>query len=162
MQERVEQAVRNRVEHARALEHIAEIEEVVQRIDFSWEQGFISPEAYLEKRAKLQQEIDALRPIDYDYLMEAADMLQNFGSYWRSSGDKLDPTEARKQLVAKIVDRIFVYNDHVIAIVLHGDFGIILDSGLAAPEKIVESLQTNMKKGRTLDKVRPQNENDGI
>jgi len=30
-------------------------------------------------------------------------------------------------LMAKIVDRIFVYDDCVIALALHADFGIILD-----------------------------------
>lgn len=39
--------------------------------------------------------------------------------------------EARKQLLAKIVDRVFVYDQQVIAVALHGDFGVILDEDLS-------------------------------
>ena len=83
-QERVEEAIRSRVEHADALKRMEEIEEIVKRIDFSWEQGFLSPQDYVAKREQLQQEIEALRPVDYDALIEAADLLENFASYWES------------------------------------------------------------------------------
>ena len=57
------------------------LEEVVKRIDFSWEQGFLAPQDYVTKRSQLQQEMDSLRPVDYDDLMEAADLLEKFANY---------------------------------------------------------------------------------
>lgn len=43
---------------------MAEIEEVVKRIDFSWEKGFLKPEEYVAKREELLKEMEALRPVD--------------------------------------------------------------------------------------------------
>ncbi len=60
--DRVEEAIRNNIENEEALRRMAELEEVVKRIDFSWEKGFITPEAYIEKRNQLQKEMDSLRP----------------------------------------------------------------------------------------------------
>ena len=147
-QERVEEAVRSKVEHAEALRRMAELEEVVKRIDFSWEQGFLTPQNYVEKRSQLQQEMDALRPVDYDDLMEAADLLKNFAHYWEACEEVSDPLEARKQLLAKIVDRVFVYDDAVIAIALHGDFSVVLDNAALAPHEIVEGLNSEVNGGK--------------
>jgi hypothetical protein len=47
--ERVEDAVRNRVENEASLQRMAEVQAIVERIDFSWEQGFP------EKRRQLNQ-----------------------------------------------------------------------------------------------------------
>ena len=57
------------------------------------------------------------------------------------------PEEARKQLLAKIVDRVFVYDEHVIAIALHGDFSVVLNHDTLAPNEIVAGLQMEIKKG---------------
>jgi len=76
----------------------------------------------IEKRTQLQREIEALRPVAYDDMMEAADLLQNFGSDWIHCANVDNPNEAKKQLLTKIVERVFVYDQKVIAIGLHGDF----------------------------------------
>jgi len=76
--ERVESAVRSRVENGAALQRMEEIQEIIHRIDFRWDHGFISPEEYVEKRAQLEREVESLRPIDYEELLEAADLIQNF------------------------------------------------------------------------------------
>lgn len=138
--ERVEQAVRNNIENEASLKHIAEIEEKVKRIDFSWENGFMPQSEYLEKRHQLQQEMEALRPVDYDDLMEAADLLINFRTYWDECRDVEEPDEARKQLFTKIVDRVYVYNQLVIAVVLHGDFSVILDQEALVPRETINRL----------------------
>ena len=78
--QRVEEAIRNRVEHEEALRRMAEIEEMVKRIDFSWEKGFLTPAEYTNKRDQLQREIESLIPVQYDDLIEAADLLENFSS----------------------------------------------------------------------------------
>jgi hypothetical protein len=146
-QGRVQEAIQQRVEHADAQQRMTDLEEVVKRIDFSWEQGFLSPQDYVAKRQELKQEMESLRPVVYDELMEAADLLENFKTYWDSCDDVGNPPEARKQLLAKIVDRVFVYDQSVLAVALHGDFSIVLDNGTSAPHEVVEGL--NMEIGTT-------------
>src|SRR4051812_16032028 len=84
--ERVEQAVRSRVENEAALQRMEEIRQIIERVDLRWDQGFVSKEDYIEKRLQLQQEYDSLRPVDYDELTEAADLLEHFQTYWDESG----------------------------------------------------------------------------
>ena len=64
-----------RVEREAALVRMGEIREIIERIDFRWDQGFISYEEYVEKRRQLQCEMDALQPMDYEAMIEAADLL---------------------------------------------------------------------------------------
>lgn len=143
--DRVEAAVRNNIENEDALRRMAELEEVVKRIDFSWEKGFITPEAYIEKRNQLQKEMDSLRPVIYDDLMEAADILANFTKYWDGCANVAQPAEARKQLLAKIVDRVFVHEDRVVAIALHGDFGIVLGNESLTFAEMLEQVRDGEK-----------------
>lgn len=143
----VEQAVRSNVENEEALKRMEEIKEAVKRVDFSWEKGFLAPQEYIEKRNQLQREIESLRPVDYDDLVEAADLLENFSSYWDACVTVEDTDEARKQLLAKIVDRVFIYDDKVIAIALHGDYAVVLDSAGMAPDEIVEKMKSETKRG---------------
>ena len=142
--ERVEIAVRNRAENADALARIEALEKQIERIDYSWEQGFLQAEEYSAKRLRVTNEIAALQPIDYDDLTEAADLLEHFPTYWEKCETVAKPKEARKQLLAKIVDRVFLYEDKVIAIALHGDFGIVLDSAGCVPSEVVEGLKEKM------------------
>ena len=79
--------------------------------------------------------------------MEAADLLENFKTYWDGCDDVENPPEARKQLLAKIVDKVFVYDQNVLAVALHGDFSIVLDNGTSAPHEIVEGLNVEINKG---------------
>lgn len=161
--QRVEDAVQNRMEHAGALKRMDEIQEVVERINFSWEKGFMSPEEYIEKRTQLQREMEALRPVEYDDLMEAADLLANFNTYWEKCAELDNPEEARKQLLAKIVDRVFVYDQQVIAVALHGDFGVILDEDLSVPSEVLEAVAGEIKKGENIsENVSTQYGSDGI
>jgi hypothetical protein len=145
--ERVEQAVQNRVDNAAALQRMKDIQEIVERIDFSWEHGFLKPEEYLEKRQLLQKEMESLRPVDYDELMEAADLLENFTQYWQHCETLEDADEARQQLIAKIVDKAFVYDNKIVAIALYGDFSVILDNGGVAPIEVLTEVEKAIKKG---------------
>lgn len=79
----------------------------------------------LARRSLLQKEIDSLHPIDYDDLMEAADLLKNFRDHWEVYTNINKPEEAHQQLLAKIVDRVFVYDQQGIGVALHSDFGIV-------------------------------------
>jgi hypothetical protein len=88
----------------------------------------------------LEREMESLRPIDYDELHEAADLIRHFRSYWDQCADMDEPEEARQQLLAKIVEQVFVYDDHVVAIALHGDFNIVLEDDETMPVEIAEVL----------------------
>ena len=110
------------------------------RIDFRWDHGFIDKDEYFEKRVQLEREIDSLRPIDYDELHEAADLIRHFRTYWDQCAEMDEPEEARQQLLAKIVDQVFVYDEHVVAIALYGDFHIVLDDEGTMPVEIAEIL----------------------
>jgi hypothetical protein len=90
--------------------------------------------------------MEALRPIDYDSLMEAADLVEHFGHYWAECNTVENPEAARQQLLAKIVDRVFVYDKSVVAVALHGDFGVVLDAIENIPAEIGRILSTNMDK----------------
>jgi hypothetical protein len=143
---RVEHAIQNQVEHAEALKRMEDIKEIVERINFGWEKGFMTPDEYIEKRTQLQREIEALRSVMYDDLMEAADLLSNFTACWQQWGQLDNPEEARKQLLTKVVDRVFVYDQQVIAIALHGDFGMILDADLFVPSEVLEDVVREITK----------------
>ena len=142
--ERVESAVRSRVENEAALQRMEEINAIIERIDFRWDQGFISQDEYIEKRQQLGREIDSLRPIDYDQLIEAADLISNFRSYWDQCENLENPLEARKQLLRKIVERVFVHDGQVLAVVLHGDFGVVLGKDDEERASIAGALQIKM------------------
>jgi hypothetical protein len=135
------------------LRRIGEIEEAINRVDFSWEKGFLTPQEYVEKRNQFHREIESLRPVDYDDLIEAADLLEIFASYWEACATVENPDEARKQLLAKIVDRIFIYNDAVIAISLYGNYSVVLGSAGMAPDEIVDKIQSETKKAQTIPLV---------
>ena len=139
-----------------------EVQAIVERIDFSWEQGFLDKEAYLEKRRQLQQEIQALRPVDYDELIEAADLLEQFSTYWDACAAVDKPDEARYQLVSKIVDRVFVYNDQVIGVVLHGDFAVVLGENTTAPEGNSDAAEWDTISQSLAKFLRSQCGSDGI
>lgn len=70
--------------------------------------------------------MDALRPIDYDQLIEAADLIENFQVYSDPCEGVDNPLDARQQSLQKIVKRVFVHEGEVLAVVVHGDFGVVL------------------------------------
>jgi hypothetical protein len=74
-----------------------------------------------------------------------ADLITHFPTYWDQCAELDEPREARRQLMAKIIDRVFLYNDSVIAVALHPDFGVVLDVPDAAPDQILAALAQNEK-----------------
>ncbi len=162
LRERVEYAVRTRVENEASFKRIADIEEVIKRVDLRWEEGFINKDEYLEKRRQLKRELDALRPVDYDELAEAEDMLTHFDTYWDSCEEQVNPDEARKQLIEKIVERVFVHDRKVLALVLHGSFGVVLAENETAPTDVVNAVQgVLLSEGITLNLGTCQHGSDG-
>jgi site-specific DNA recombinase len=160
---RIEEAVRSRIENDAAFQRMEQIEEIVKRVDFSWEQGFLEKDAYFAKRSELQRELESLRPIDYDELIEAADLLQNFRTYWNECGQLDEPLEARKQLIAKLVDRVFVYNDKILALVLYGDFAVVLGENKTAPSEVEDAVQSYLAEANVISlEISSRSGDDGV
>ncbi len=155
--ERIDATVKARQANQEILAQLAELEERQRRVQFSWEQGKLTPEEYLEKTGQLEREIASMRPLDYDRLEEAADLITHFKSYWDQCASLDEPAEARQQLMASIIDRVFLYNNSVVAVALHPDFGIVLDVPNAAPDQILAALAVNQN-GYTSNEVYPVRE----
>ena len=138
----IESAVNGRMEHDAIVQRMQEIESIVQRIDFSWEQGFLLPHEYMEKRQQLQEKLTSLQSDKYNKLIEAADLLKNFKSYWDSSLGKLDTDKRRQQLMQKVIERVYIYDKQVVAVALYGGFLKIVD-GVEdfVPKSILDAIQ---------------------
>ncbi|MCP4416284.1 MAG: recombinase family protein [Chloroflexi bacterium] len=105
-------------------ERLGEIHAIIKRMDTRWDNGFIIDEQeYLEKRIKLQMELEQLAPVPDDDLDLAADMLQNFKAHWeRLEGDD----ESRHELVKLIVERVYVGDKKVVAMTLRSKYHLVL------------------------------------
>lgn len=97
----------------------------------------MSEKEFLQKREELERELNALRPIDYDNLLEAADLLANFRKYWDNCTNVEQREIAQQQLLAKIIARVFVFEGKVFALALHGDFSVILDKNEQTPAEVL-------------------------
>ena len=115
-------------------ERLAEIHEAIERMDFRWDQGFITDKNdYLEKRVKLQQELEHLTPVADDDLEVAADMLANFGEHWDACGGD---TEKEHELVKLIIERVYVQEDQVVAMTLKANYHFVLGQNAKGPTAI--------------------------
>jgi hypothetical protein len=105
-------------------DRLQEIEGIIKRMDMRWDRGFVTDEQeYMEKRIKLQMELEQLTPIPDDDLAQAADLLKNFKMHWeRLEGDD----EARHELVKLIVERVYVRDEAVVAMTLHSNYHLVL------------------------------------
>jgi site-specific DNA recombinase len=103
---------------------VTEIKDIIERMDFRWDNGFISDKvAYLEQRAKLQHEMEELTPIDNNDLARAADLLDNFSAHWEAAnGDR----EKQRQLIQLIVVRVWVRGNQAVAALLRSGYRIDL------------------------------------
>lgn len=149
LQERIENALRQQPDHETAFARIAEIEAEEERVKLMWRKGHLLEAKYTEAIEELIAEKNSTYPIDYDDALEAADLLQHFSSYWDQCANVPNPTEARQQLVAKIIDRVFVYDDKVIAVALRGDFAVPLNETGIAPQQVIAAIAADVenKKG---------------
>jgi hypothetical protein len=130
---------------------LLEIRETIDRMDFRWDQGFITDRTdYLEKRVKLQQELEQLTPIPDDDLSRAADMLENFEKHWKACNND---AEAEYRLVKLIVERVYVQDEIVVAMTLKADYHVVLGNKTNEPTDFsVDPLYTSGSDGiRTRD-----------
>lgn len=122
IQERVEAIVRQHANAAADLKHMKQLQEAVERIDFSWEQGFLDQETYAFKRRQLQYEIESARPVELDGLLQSAQLLREFGTLFRDRN-----AQERKELIDHIVERVIVKDQTVVGIILKGDIQLLLN-----------------------------------
>lgn len=105
-------------------ERIAEIKEVINRMDFRWDHGFITDQdGYLEERLRLQQELEQLSPIPDDDLEVAADILENFAQHWEETGGD---RKAQRRLIQLIVSRVWVKDKKIVALSLRPNYHVTL------------------------------------
>ena len=160
---RIEEAVKSRSSHEEAFRQMQELKEQQERVQLSWENGLLSPEEYLEKMHQLENQISAVRPLDIDTLEQAADLITYFKAYWDQCDEVDNPTEARQQLMAKIIDRVFVYDDKMMAVALHPDFGMVLDVPEAAPNDVMTAVSWKQKEyNREDSQLYPVRERRGV
>ena len=141
VKQRIEAKLRSNIEHEAALARMEEIKEVIERIDFRWDHGFLGQEEYVEKRRQLQLEMESLRPIDYDALIEAADLLENFKKHWDACQTAEKPAVACQQLLRRMVERVLVYDGAVLGIILYGDFRVFVRQEESVPCEIGSRLR---------------------
>jgi DNA invertase Pin-like site-specific DNA recombinase len=111
-------------------QRLAEIHATIERMDFRWDSGFITDKAdYLEKRLRLQQELEKLTPVREE-LDVAVDLLGNFAEYFKRCGDDV---ARQHDLLRLIVERVYVDNSQVVAMTLKADYHVVLgDHGTGA------------------------------
>ncbi|MCB8924069.1 MAG: hypothetical protein H6652_00420 [Ardenticatenaceae bacterium] len=112
-------------------ERLQEIREIIKRMDKRWDNGFVTDEQeYMEKRIKLQMEMEQLTPVPDDELEQAADMLENFKAHWdRLEGDE----ESRHELVSLIVERAYVQDEKIAALTLRSNYHLVLNHKANGP-----------------------------
>lgn len=104
-------------------QRLEEIRRTIDRMDFRWDNGFITDKTdYLEKRLKLQQELERLTPVSDD-LNTAIDLLSNFPDHLARCGDDI---EKKHDLLRLIVERVYVEGDRVVALTLKADYHVAL------------------------------------
>ncbi|MBK9053434.1 MAG: hypothetical protein IPL78_21795 [Chloroflexi bacterium] len=90
-------------------------------------------------------------------MVEAEDLLRHFAKHWEACAGEERPEVARKQLLAKIIDKVFVYDQTVVGISLHEEYGLILDTAdltlsewvaAAQAQKASLGCQTRGKQGK--------------
>ena len=122
-------------------DRITEIKSIIERMDFRWDQGFITDkEAYLEERVKLQQELEKFTPIPDDELEVAADMIKNFSIHWNALNED---RKAQQQLIQMIVSRVWVRDEKVVALSLRPNYHITLGLESEKPTEISVSFSDN-------------------
>ena len=111
-------------------QRLQQIRETINRMDFRWDQGFITDKAdYLEKRLGLQQELEQLTPA-YDELGAAVDLLADFPTHW---GDCKGDEELQHELIKLIVERVYVQDGQLVAMTLKSDYHLVLGHNAEEP-----------------------------
>ncbi|GIL14735.1 MAG: recombinase RecD [Chloroflexota bacterium] len=126
-------------------ERIAQIKSIIERMDFRWDNGFITDkDAYLEERIKLQQELEQLTPIPDDELEVAADVLANFTAHWEATKGDM---KAQEELIKLIVARVWVRGDKVVGMSLRPNYHVTVGLDSTKPTEIAVGLSEDIMGG---------------
>ena len=111
-------------------ERLAEIHATIKRMDIRWDNGFITDEEeFIRQRVQLQHELEKLTPVDNDDLEQAVDLLQNFPSHWNMCND----SNAKRELIRRVVERVYVQGEEVVALTLHSNCHLVLEHKINEP-----------------------------
>ncbi|MBI1280148.1 MAG: hypothetical protein GC179_18615 [Anaerolineaceae bacterium] len=139
--DRMVQAMGQLIGDQKLEERINNIKTIIERMDFRWDNGFITDkDVYLEERVKLQQELEQLTPIPDDELEVAADVIENFTAHWEATKGDM---KAQEKLIKLIVARVWVHGDKVVGISLRPNYHITVGLENAKPTEISVGLSEN-------------------
>ncbi len=163
-QERALGAVDDLLNQKQLRQRTEEIKQIVERLDLRWDNGFISKEEYLQKRAQFQQEMDGLHPLPRAMLEESLRVFRDFRKVWEE-GDLYQ----RKHLLGLVIEKVWVKGYEISAITLRPSYHLVVtglkkaveDNGIAA-----EGIQNGNDNEKTIQKdstvSRWLNGSDGI
>ncbi len=123
-------------------ERIADIKATMSRIDDRWDLGFIvDRNEYIAKRQALQDELDALKPAREDAYERAMDLIHNFGKHWHDAEGDM---HKQQELIQTVVERVYVENGKLSAIVMKPDQRFIFADNLVteisgSPDRAITS-----------------------
>jgi site-specific DNA recombinase len=138
--QQLEHRLRRYIEHTLATKQMEHIQEIVERIDLSWERGYVSEDAYAQKRDKLQTEMKTLRSSKLG-LAPSTNFLQEFGKLWADC-----PTVAAKQnLIRQIVQQVIVLDGEVVALVLKDENATLIKLNMATYKVGKEGLEPSTR-----------------
>lgn len=104
-----------RIGKAESEKRIQEIRDMIARMDFRWDKGFITDtDEYMIQRKVLADELEALEPMQVDIYAQAEDMINHFPKYWAAC----KTLEEQRDLIRSIVEAVYVLDKHIHSIVL--------------------------------------------
>ena len=136
----VESIVQHRLENAENEQKIEEIQRLVKDIDFGWQEAFNLAE-YSQKQRELRSEWKTRRSNDAKPIISARDLLHNFLTYWAQCDNEENPDAARQWLIDKVLYRVYVYDQQVIALTLYGGFSIYMCDKSALPPQLITAIE---------------------
>ncbi len=88
--------------------------------------GFIKQEEYVQKREEQKAELTQLQPIPQDELIEAHRTLAEFPNKWGEAD-----AEGRQRLLNKILQRVWVCDDHLFALIPRPSYYVLVHQAIA-------------------------------
>lgn len=124
---RIDGLIRSDPAHRERLEKIADLEKQKTLLRQRCLYAEMPQDEYGEMTTQLDREIVSLRPLEDVRYRAAADLIEHFVSYWEQCTDLDNPAEARQHLLSAMVDRVFVYDDRVVAVALQPNLAALLE-----------------------------------
>lgn len=99
-----------------------EIKEVVEQLDFSWENSFIDEESYMQKQNQLRIDIETLQSAENNHPLASDNILRNFDILWEQCITQIE----RQEFIRQFVERVIIEDDQVTQIEFKGGIIILL------------------------------------